>query len=300
MTDTSGYLQEVTYQDIHLIQSYIDKAQYEESNHNVLNMMIWKDLFQLQQWHDKDIMILFCTYKDKTFAYMPLCEEIFFEKGIHKIFEIFESIQKPVCLNCYTEKAKEKVEQIYPEHEFESYSDIEDYIYETEKLKTFSGKKLQKKRNHLNAFYKENKEYRYESLTKENIDECHKFYESWMEDLEDEFLFYEKKGIESVWKYFDLFDIKGGIIYIQNEVKAFIIATRLSDRMIQINVEKADDQIRGIYQAIIKEFLEHEYPDVTLVNREDDMGKENLRKAKEAYYPIYKIKKYKTKGGLSW
>ena len=44
--------------------------------------------------------------------------------------------------------------------------------------------------------------------------------------------------------------------------------------------------------AINKEFAEHAWGDVVYLNREEDMGHEGLRTAKESYHPEFMIKKY--------
>ena len=54
--------------------------------------------------------------------------------------------------------------------------------------------------------------------------------------------------------------------------------------MAVIHIEKADPEINGLYQFINQQFLVHEFPDVALVNREDDVGMPGLRKAKMSYY----------------
>ena len=59
-----------------------------------------------------------------------------------------------------------------------------------------------------------------------------------------------------------------------------------------IHIEKANPEMRGLYQYINREFLVHAFPDVALVNREDDMGLEGLRKAKMSYNPIAFARKY--------
>ena len=57
-------------------------------------------------------------------------------------------------------------------------------------------------------------------------------------------------------------------------------------------VEKANPEIRGLYPFICQQFLLHEFPDALLVNREDDIGLEGLRKSKLSYNPIYLEEKY--------
>lgn len=40
-------------------------------------------------------------------------------------------------------------------------------------------------------------------------------------------------------------------------------------------------------------FITELYPDIKYINREEDMGLENLRKAKESYHPDFMVKKYR-------
>lgn len=87
-------------------------------------------------------------------------------------------------------------------------------------------------------------------------------------------------------------DIKTGCIYLNGKLEAFTIASPLKHNTIQIHVEKANKDIRGLYVAIGKFFLEHNFKDYELVNREEDMGIELLRKAKQSLHPVKMIKKY--------
>ncbi|MBQ7890476.1 MAG: DUF2156 domain-containing protein, partial [Erysipelotrichaceae bacterium] len=158
---------------------------------------------------------------------------------------------------------------------------------------SFAGKKLQKKRNHLNAFYKEyDGRWSYESITSENAQECIEFLKTWTV-VDDERLAYDVSGAKRVLEHFEVLPARGGLIRIDGQVKAFAIGSVLTERMCQENIEKADESIRGLYQAICREFLIHEFPDFQYVNREDDMGMENLRQAKKAYHPSFMIEKYR-------
>ena len=58
------------------------------------------------------------------------------------------------------------------------------------------------------------------------------------------------------------------------------------------HVEKANTELRGLYNYLEKEFLLHSYPKTGFVNREDDMGLENLRRTKESMHPVRMERKY--------
>ena len=66
-------------------------------------------------------------------------------------------------------------------------------------------------------------------------------------------------------------------------LEAFSMGTECKETdMTVTHVEKADTELRGLYNYLEKEFLLHSYPETGLVNREDDMGLENLRRTKRA------------------
>ena len=67
-----------------------------------------------------------------------------------------------------------RLESWYPgRFEIEYDRDEADYVYESEKLATLSGKKMHGKKNHVNRFRKEFEgRWSYESMKKENLEEC--------------------------------------------------------------------------------------------------------------------------------
>ena len=77
------------------------------------------------------------------------------------------------------------------------------------------------------------------------------------------------------------------------KLEAFTIGSyNFYENMAVIHIEKANAQMRGLYQFINQQFLINEFPDVKLVNREDDLGLEGLRKAKMSYNPVGFARKY--------
>ena len=118
--------------------------------------------------------------------------------------------------------------------------------------------------------------------------------ERWAEDKEkDQHLVGERLAVEKVFKnYPKLTETKVGGIFIDNNLEAFTFGELLNPDTVVVHVEKANPEIRGLYTAINKLFLENEFPDVEFVNREEDLGLEGLRQAKLSYKPIKLVEKY--------
>lgn len=292
--DLDHDFEQVSVEDIPKLKYYLSLANYEEANHNIVGFMIWLDSYPLWKCEGDGWMVLLGIHEGQLFIYMPLCQEDKFEEAILSAKKIFDRYQVPFVLSCYTKEAMDRVLQVFPDYTSEEFRDAADYVYLTEKLRTFSGKKLQKKRNHMNAFYKDYEgRWEYSQLSPQDINDVIAFLSEWRKEDDDYLLAYEKLGILRVFENWDALDAKGGVIRIDGKVEAFVIGSHLSSRMCQMNVEKANENIRGLYQAICKEFLNHEFLDSAYVNREEDMGIENIRKAKEAYHPEFLIMKYR-------
>lgn len=286
----------VTEKDIPLITKYLDLAQIQESNHNLVNMFLWREQYPLWQYHTEDYMLLLGIHKGKLFCYMPLCKNEFFEEAILKAKSIFDKHGVPFELSCFTKDRLDLLQNILPKCQVTIEAEAADYVYEGEKMRTLSGKKLQKRRNNYNHFVTEyDGRFVYEDLNETHIPELKRFLDTWRTDSTEEYLIYEAKGVKSVLDLYGILPYNGGIIRIDGEVKAFLIASLATDNMVQINIEKADPTIRGLYQAIEKIFLEKNYPTIEWVNREDDMGIESLILAKKALHPSYMIDKYRIK-----
>ena len=56
--------------------------------------------------------------------------------------------------------------------------------------------------------------------------------------------------------------------------------------------EKASPEYLTAYAVINKLFAENSLGEFQYINREDDAGVENLRKAKTSYHPEHLVKKY--------
>jgi hypothetical protein len=119
---------------------------------------------------------------------------------------------------------------------------------------------------------------------------------TWRDCENDDTLVAENNAISRVlygWRNLD--GITGGALLVDQIIMAYTIAETMPDKSIIIHFEKACPDHKGSYQAINQIFLSNAPEGYTIVNREQDLGDEGLRKAKLSYHPVDYIKKYQVK-----
>jgi hypothetical protein len=172
--------------------------------------------------------------------------------------------------------------------------DQSDYVYLAEDLIKLSGKRFHGKKNHLNKFRKTTR-HTYKPLDHETVECVLEMQESWcqLRDCQtDEGLMNEDRAIFEALTHFDRLDYVGGAIVINEVVEAFSLGEKLNPDTAVIHIEKANPEIPGLYAAINQMFAQGAWSGVTYINREQDLGLEGLRKAKESYNPHHMIDKY--------
>ena len=169
-----------------------------------------------------------------------------------------------------------------------------DYIYNVSDLINLNGRKLHSKKNHLNKFLNLYPNFIYERIDSSNAIDVFESYVEWFnknpnitDGLRNEFV-----GIESALRNFNLLDMKGGVIKIDNKIAAFTLGEQINSNSVVIHIEKANTFYEGIYQAINQQFLCNEWNEMEFVNREEDVGIEGLRRAKMTYNPIRSVEKF--------
>ena len=186
---------------------------------------------------------------------------------------------------------------LYPDLEFVLDRDSCDYVYEAEKLATLAGKKLHAKRNHIHRFEEQN-EWSFEPVTAANLSEVMAMSDEWMEqNYREKHREYqsERMALSRAFLAFEALGLEGGLLRSGGKVIAYTLGEMLSDDTYVLHFEKAFADIQGAYAMINREnakrILEL-HPEVVYINREEDLGLEGLRKAKESYYPAFLEEKY--------
>jgi len=166
-----------------------------------------------------------------------------------------------------------------------------DYLYLREKMATFAGRKLHRKKNLVNRF---KGEYEYEGrpLLDEYIPDAIGVLERWRDgrapgDGPGDY----GEALEALEHAYEL-QLCGGIYYVDNEPAAYTLGEELTPDTFVIHFEKAAGGFTGLYQFVEQSFAAILPEKYTYINREQDLGEPGLRAAKESLVPAGFVEKY--------
>ena len=177
-----------------------------------------------------------------------------------------------------------------------------DYLYLQENLAQLQGQKYQKKKNHVLHFIKtyEN-HWNFLYFDKSNIDVNIKkqiilIEEKWFQERNGSSfseLIAERNIIHNAVENFEVLNMSGGLLYINNEPVAMTLASPISASVLDIHFEKslAEPAKNGAYAAI-NQFFAQNCNSYEYLNREEDLGIPGLRKAKLSYKPDIILDKF--------
>lgn len=290
--------------DITKLAPYFNMRPNRTCDSVFLDSFIWREYYNVQYAVSDDKALLWLMHRDGEYhSAMPLCSMDDLEHYFFEMVDYFNNqLNQKFKIYLADEAAIQHLNLDPEKFMIEEQEDLKDYLYDGEAMRTLAGKKLHKKKNHLNAFKRDYEgRYEYRTLCCSGRQEIWVFLDKWRaakgDDVE-EHLDYEVAGIHEILRLNNCkaLSIKMGGVYIDGNLEAFTIGSynKIEDMAI-IHIEKANSEFHGLYQFINQEFLLHEFPDVALVNREDDLGIEGLRRAKMSYQPIDFARKYSVK-----
>lgn len=170
--------------------------------------------------------------------------------------------------------------------------DSADYLYSIAAFASLGGKKLHGKRNFCNRFEAAHS-WSAQPLGREHFPACLALFDRWAQGREN--VSDERTALSAAFTHWDALQLEGTVLFIENELIAFSLGERLNENSFDIHFEKAEASIPGAYPMIARETARQllaAHPELTTLNREEDMGLPGLRKAKEEWRPEALLMKY--------
>lgn len=250
------------------------------------NIFVWSTAYRTKICRYKDFLM--CRWgKDSEFMYsLPIGKGDFKDAVNQIILDAESNGVTPVIYGVTSNYKKLLDEHFGGKFNYKFDEGYNDYIYSTEKMANLSGKKYHSKRNHITNFKKNNPDWTFEILNENNIPECIDLHTKWINNhADDEDYSFEFEAVLTAFEHYDKLGFTGGLIRVQGEVIAFTLGERHSDALFVTHFEKAPADVQGAYTIINQEFTKNCLMDFEFVNREEDLGLEGLRKAKQSYNP---------------
>ncbi|GAB6097475.1 hypothetical protein JCM14469_37290 [Desulfatiferula olefinivorans] len=172
--------------------------------------------------------------------------------------------------------------------------DLSDYIYTARDLADLKGNRYAKKRNLIHQFLKshvDEKRVTLHAMTEGDIPGCLAFLDHWSRDRDidptaDTWAAMEWKASENAVRTIGRLGYTGLVLKIDGEIRAFGIGSRLTAQLGGFHFEKADPQIKGLYQYFDQQCARRLFDGLPLINKECDMGETGLRQSKRSYHPV--------------
>lgn len=284
------------------VDELLRRADYRGCDYNFTNLFVWSRAYHQEIARVDDFLVTHvCGRMGCSFMFPAGGGDL--ASVIRKLEEEAARRGEPLRLVCLTPRKMAELEEFFPgQFTFTADRDGYDYLYEIDRLADLGGKRLHAKRNHINRFMENNPSWTYEEITPESLGECLAMDKEWYRrslaregEAEERDLGDEGVALRQAMEHYQALGLEGGLIRVYGEVVAFTMGDLLNSDTYDVHFEKAYGELQGAYAMINREFarwVRGRHPNVRYLNREDDMGVEGLRKAKESYYPDQMVEKH--------
>lgn len=286
----------ITDMDIPVLVDILNRYPTRSCDFSIGGILMWKDYFRYEMAILDDILFLrgFDPDKKINLYYHPvgrLNERLKIDM-LKSTFKGFGH-SGPSVLISNEESSFEEYLHDFRDAAF-TIDNWKEYIYDITQFLGFNGKKMAKKRNHLNYFEKHYPDFKINEITPENAKSLIPLTEEFEKTHEDSDLAaYESERTIEVLKNYRSYPFTGIYITIGDRIAGYTFGEVTGDTCF-VHVEKGLMEYQGIYQALSSYLARHikeSFPKVKYLNREEDMGYESLRKSKESYHPTKIVNK---------
>ena len=281
----------LTLADKPLVDATLKRQPPEISELTFTNLFCWQEKRQVSLAEHEGGLVFLAKEGERSFFLPPVCM-CDVKSAARAMFEHAEAAGFEPAIERVPEATAEELAQAGFKVEEDRAN--WDYVYQVSDLALLEGRHYDGKRNFVRqALASYQCEYR--RITAENVSACLTLETSWcnLRHCElDPGLEAEQRTIAECFGNWALLSLTGGAVVVDGKIQAFAIGERLNPTTAVVHFEKANPELRGMYQLINHWFARNELSEYPYVNREQDLGIEGLRKAKESYHPHHMVRKF--------
>lgn len=267
-----------------IFDHYLSKHPLQISDLNFTNILSWSKVRDYEYSIVDEHLVVSALNDGKRIFYQPVGDVpcLVMSHVLDKFPNShFERVEKRLFLSCGISNSEDQ-------------HDMFDYIYDLDVLRNLPGKKFKSKRRFIAEFETYSPEI--VELTPENAPEFIAAQRKWFSrnaKLNDGIAEENIAVLETLENIKHLPNILGVGLRVDGDIVGFAIGEPLNEHTFVEHYEKGDLNYGGVYQYLLKAFCDKIPKEYHYLNREQDMGIEGLRRAKESYYPLHMVEKVK-------
>lgn len=277
----------ITLDDRPLFEGYFRRHPPTISEYSFPGLFIWRHYFQFR-WEVRNNCLLLQACPpgmEKPFNLLPVGPE---EKVQAVCEELSTAFKEPE--GCFMERVPENERTRYfkdaGRFKWTNKPELSDYVCSLaglDRLQTSAAP----------AFLPDQFEYR--PMNEELARECLELCEDWCV-LRDAHrypgLIGEQKAVSEALIHFDHLDMLGGAVFSAGKLQGFVLGTILNPDTGVIYFSKANSEIRGLMEGLIREFGRRHLEGKKYLNLGPDLGDEAARQLRLAFHPCQILTKY--------
>lgn len=287
----------LTLGDKALFDSYVAGHGYMQAEASFANLFMWQPVWDIRIAEEGNALyVSFDNPVYRPFLLPPFLkdESVSIEPYMRRAEEYMRRRYGEFYIKCATARQIDKIRaDCGTRYRFRYDEDDSQYVYNTQDLIDLAGKKYHGKRNHINAFLRDNEPVveQYAPLYR---DDCLALQEAWAlarggpsRETENEYL-----SIQRTLDNYEALGVRGIVVLLEGVVSAFTFGEQLNPEMALIHIEKARVDVNGLFPYINQQFLIRDWSESRYVNREEDMGVPGIRQAKRSYHPVFLVDEF--------
>jgi uncharacterized protein len=171
----------------------------------------------------------------------------------------------------------------------------DDYLYHSDKLGHYPGRKLSSRRNLVHQFLDKYPSHLSFPLRAERASHALQVLEEWQRHPHGDPSYTDYEECREAIQLIDRLHLFGKIIYVEGVPAAFALGEPLNPKTYVIHSAKAVTAYKGIYQYLFEDFAQSVEKEYEWINLEQDLGSEDIRHSKRSYQPDRLIPKWRVK-----
>lgn len=279
---------ELTFEDIDRLREYYVNCNYRLCEYSAGVKLMWRHYLHPAFAEVCGCLVIRNTIEGRTQFDYPIpgengdingaltaIEEYCTQKGIRPVISVVPQSEAP------------KLLLRYPRFSLSNEQPWKDYVYLSEDLAAFAGRRYSGQRNHINRFRKEHPAAVFCPLTAADAEWIERFWQDYGQEFSKDSALAERElaSAKELFSHLDSGAFRAGGMVENGRLLSVCLAEKCGETLID-HIEKALYSCAGVYPAMVQAFAQYYGGDCRWINREDDARDKGLRMSKRQYLPV--------------